>query len=255
MRSNIKIAFVLLYTLALLNCNNIFAQQPVKDIRYYDPSKKFSITLYSEYVSSAQIQDNIRSTDPILRNSSTDIKGSFGYGGEINYTPSFLDHDFTFYLSSEYLKINESDIILRFFQDTISAAVHMEEKLSMVPIELGVKWNLPVGTENFKIYIGGGAGLYFGDRERIIAGTFGTTTLSKTPGFSLNILSGMLLYVEKNLAANFEIKFRDANYEVENKFPINTIIINGAGFALDNPLYSRISIDGVRVSLGLKYNF
>lgn len=255
MRSKIKIAFVFAYIFASLHCYCVFTQQPIKNISYFDPSKNFSVSIYSDYVSSAQIQDNIRSLDPILRNASTDIKGAFGYGGELNYTPSFLDHDFTFYISSEYLKIDNSDLILRFFQDTLSGAVHIEEKLKVLPVELGVKWNLPVGTDNFKIYIGGGAGLYFGDRQRIIAGIFNSETVSKSPGFSLNILSGMLLYIEKNLAANFEIKFRDANYEVENKFAINYITINGASFALDNPLYSRISVDGVRVSLGLKYNF
>lgn len=234
---------------------SILSQQPDKNKRYFDPSKKFSLSIFGEYVSSAQLEDNITSPDPILRNASTDVKGGYGYGAELNFTPSFLDHGLTFFLSSEYLKIDQNDLILRFFQDTNSAAVRFEEKLTLIPVELGIKWNLPVGTDNLKIYIGGGGGLYFGDRQRVIGGVFGTQTVSKSPGFSLNILSGILLYLEKNLAANFEIKFRQASYDIQNKFSINSINIRGIDFALANPLFSRVIIDGVRVSLGLKYNF
>ncbi len=234
---------------------NVFSQQPKKNTIFFDPAKRFSFSLYGEYVSSGQLQSNIRSSDPFQRSSSIDLKGGFGYGGEINYIPSFLNHELTFYLSTEYFKIDETDLALRFEQDTVSEAVSLEEKLSLIPIELGVKWNLPVGTENFKIYIGGGGGLYFGDRERVIAGLFHSHTISKTPGFSLNVLTGMLLYIAQNLAANFELKFREAAYDVQSGFDLNTIYINGYGFSLENPIYSRIIIDGVRVSLGLKYNF
>src|SRR5438552_3202912 len=164
--------------MVLLNCSNVFTQQPDKNKRFFDPSKKFSLSIYGEYVSSAQLQDKINSSDPIERNSSTEIKGGYGYGGEFNFTPSFLDHGLTFFISSEYLKINQQDLALRFYQDTVTGAVRFEEKSTLIPVEAGVKWNLPVGTDNFKIYIGGGGGLYFGNRERIIGGIYGSQTVT-----------------------------------------------------------------------------
>jgi opacity protein-like surface antigen len=107
-----------------------------------------------------------------------------------------------------------------------------------------------VSGENLKIFIGGGAGVYFGNRTRIIAGNQ-SKTIDNKPGYSLNVLSGIEYYLVRNLSALFEFKFRDAYFEVESQF--------GSGqnpfFGLPNPFKSRIVVNGTVFSLGLKYNF
>ena len=124
----------------------------------------------------------------------------------------------------------------------------------MIPVEGGIKWNLPVSTDHFKIYIGGGTGIYFGNRTRNI-GTLTTTTISSKPGYSINVLAGSDFFLSRNLSVNFEFKFREAYFENEADYGTGQVIINGNVFSLANPIYSRIVIDGVRISGGLKFHF
>ncbi|MCI0449045.1 MAG: outer membrane beta-barrel protein [Chlorobi bacterium] len=230
------------------------AQTMIDKSPYYDNSKKFSVSVYGMYISSGELQNNINNPDPFLRDASIELKGGYGYGGEIIYNPNLYDLGIGFYLSSEYIKITDDELALRFIEDSASASVRFIEEIYMIPFEAGLKWSLPVGSDRFKIYIGGGAGVYFGDRKRSI-GQLRTSTISKKPGFSLNVLSGIEYYFGRNLSLDFEFKFRDASFEAESMFGADYININGHDFRLENPFRSRLLINGTRLSLGLKYNF
>ena len=124
----------------------------------------------------------------------------------------------------------------------------------MIPLELGIKWLLPVSTDNFKLYIGGGGGIYFGDRTRTMQNLV-SSNIEKTPGFSLNILSGIGYYIARNISVNFELKFREASFDIESKYNSNIININGTQYSITTPFYTRFNVDGVRISAGLKYQF
>jgi hypothetical protein len=217
-------------------------------------SKKFSFTVYGTYVSSAELMDNINSPVSFLRDASVELKGGYGYGAEMTFDPSIEGFGIIFYLSTEYLKVKDDGLLYRFDQDTIFANVRFTEEFSMMPIEGGLKWNLPISTEKVKIYIGGGAGLYFGERNRKL-GPISTSNISRKPGFSMNVLAGGDYFFTGNLSANFEFKFREASFESQEDFGTNSIIVNGNEFMLENPIYSRILVDGVRLSAGIKYHF
>ena len=58
---------------------------------------------------------------------------------------------------------------MRFTNDSHSVEIGFTEEYSLIPVEAGLKWNLPVSTNSFKIYIGGGAGIYFGNRKSLSA--------------------------------------------------------------------------------------
>lgn len=219
----------------------------------FDP-KKFSIVVYGTYVSSAELMDNIRSPISYLRDASVELVGGYGYGAEMTYDPSIEGFDVLLYLSSEYLKVEDDGLLYRFDQDTISANVRFTEQFSMIPIEGGLKWNLPISTQRIKIYIGGGAGIYFGERNRKL-GTISTTNISRKPGYSMNVLAGGDYFLAGNLSVNFEFKFREASFDSEEDFGTDYISVGGNNFMLQNPIYSRILVDGVRLSAGIKYHF
>jgi len=231
-----------------------FAQSQDEELKFFDPGKKFAVSVFGMYVSSSELQNNPRSTDPFEKNAMIELDGGFGYGGEFIFDPGIFNTDILLYVSSEYLKIRQSDLVLDFDDGTNRYSVGMVEEFYMIPAEAGIKWPLPVSSENFRIFIGGGAGVYFGDRTRTIT-YLKSSTVDKIPGFSLNVLAGMEYFVARNLSANLELKFREANFDVESKFSSNTIDINGVQFELTNPFYSRLLIDGVRISAGFKYHF
>ena len=197
-------------------CSVIFSQNS-DEKRYFDPTKKFSLSAYGTYVSSAEVLNNIMSKDPIERDISEKLTGTYGYGLEFNYEPRFFNLDLVFYLSSEYIKIKQDDVPYRVDNGINITTYRTTEMFELIPVEFGIKWPLPVSTDNFKIYIGGGGGFYFGTHKRNI-GSLESHSIEKTPGFSLNILSGLEYYIARNLSANLEFKFREAYFDTQGEY-------------------------------------
>jgi len=227
-----------------------FAQIKSGSKIFFDPHKRFSLKVNGTYISSTELQNDINSSNPIERDASLEMDGGFGYGAELTFDPRFGNTGIKFFVSSEYFSHEQTDLYFRIADDSNIYAIRFEEHFSFFPIEAGIKWDLPVSGENLKIYIGGGAGVYFGNRKRYMGGVESATNGTE-PGYSLNILSGIEFYMARNLSAAFEFKFRDAYFEVESQF--------GSGkfpfYGLPNPFKSRIVVNGTVLSLGLKYNF
>jgi hypothetical protein len=223
----------------------LYSQGSSNEKKYYDPTRRFSITAYGTYVSSAQVLNNINSTDPIFRDLPEELSGSYGYGMEFNYVPRFFNLDLVFYISTEYIKMKQ-DIPYRVDNGTSIETYKATEQFQLIPLEFGIKWPLPVSTDNFKIYIGGGGGFYFGKHVRNISG-LESHAIDNTPGFSLNILAGMEYYIGRNISANLEFKFREASFDTKGEYNKQT--------TLPEPFYTRYIADGTRLSAGIKYHF
>ena len=234
---------------------SLISQSTGNGLRLLDQNKKFSVSVYGTFISSSELQNNAKAFDSFERNATVPLGGGYGYGTELNYKPELLDLNLTFYLSSEYFKLTQRDMYLHLEQGSNSANIAMTESFHVIPVELGLKWDLPVSTDRFKIYIGGGGGMYFGDRIRTLGTSLVSTTTYKKPGFSLNILTGLEYFLERNFSADFEFKFREGSFDVESIFDRNFVTVNGNNFDLGNPIYSKIILDGVRISLGLRYSF
>jgi len=241
-------------SILLLNPYFLFSQGLTDEIKSYNSGALFTIQVYGTYVSSAELQNNIKSNVSYERDASIELNGGYGYGGEVTYNPRFSGFDVLFYMSSEYLKVKDDELVMRFENDSAVNSVRFTEEYKLLPFEAGLKWNLPVSTERFKVYIGGGAGVYFGNRNRQI-GQYKTSNISHKAGFSMNVLAGLEYFLERNLSVNFEFKFREASFESEDRFESDLIVINGNIYSMDNPVHSRLLIDGTRLSAGLKYHF
>ena len=246
-----KIHLVFLIMLQFTFSNLTLAQNVEKDVKILDANRRFSISVYGDYISSAELQPNPNSLDPIERDATIDINGTYGFGAELNYQPSINHLDLIFYVSSEYMKFIQNDLGMILNDST---DVSVGEQFTIVPIEFGVKWHLPVSSDYWKIYIGGGGGLYFGKETKTVL-NLQSSLISSKPDFSLNILSGIDYFFDKNLSANFELKFREAAFDSKSRFPTDILYVNGTQFQLQNPFYSKFIADGVRISLGFKYYF
>ena len=237
-----------------LNPCFLYSQITNPEHTVYNESGKFTIYIYGTYVSSAELQNDISSHIAFLRDASVELSGGYGAGGEISFNPGFANLGLSFYLSSEYLKVNDDELLMRLDQDSSYINYRVGEEYTLIPLEAGLKWRLPVSTERFKIYIGGGGGVYFGDRTRTIAG-LQSYTVSKKAGYSMNILAGLEYFVARNLSVDFEFKFREASFDNESRFNSDFVTVNGNNYPIENPINSRFIVDGTRISAGLKYHF
>jgi hypothetical protein len=230
------------------------AQEHKREIEKVNSVKRFSFSIYAAYISSSELQDNIRSNDPISRNSYVELDGGYGFGGEITFDPHLFNTGIIFYLSGDFFKKEHNNLEYYFDNGTNTATLRMVETISCIPVEFGVKWDLPVSSRLFKVYIGGGGGFYFGQRNRTLSNLV-YKTINTNPGFSLNVLTGAEYKLSNNLSFNAEVKFREGTYEVESEYDRNAIIVKNYIFELTNPFYSRININGVRISAGFKFYF
>ncbi len=216
--------------------------------------KNFSLYVYATYIASAEIQYDILSSDLYGTNAYYKLDGAYGYGGELSYNLPLEDLELEIFVSTEYYHLVQNNIPFRFIQDTLRYTVSVTEDITMLPVEFGVKWDLPRFLENFTFYIGGGGGIYWGNRTRKML-NLTTQNIQKKSGFSLNTLAGVEYAASRNISLDLQLKFREPYFDIESTFNTNTVNINGTDFWIKSPVTSRITVDGLRLSLGLKYNF
>lgn len=240
-----KILLVLIFT-------GFFQQSYSQNVFLKNILKGFVFTSSLNYISSATIQLNPNNSDIFERNSTTEVKGGYGYGFSLK--KRILGDDIFLGISTEYIKITddqETDVV----ENAIDfQTVRITETLEMIPVEISLYFNIPKFTDDLNIYLGGGAGFYFGSRTRKMVGLT-TATISKDPMFSLNVLFGAEYLLDNHFSLNFEFKVRDGTYAVHSRFPYNRVRINGQDYFFQQDLNSKIYIDGIKISLGVGYSF
>ncbi len=214
--------------------------------------KGLSIIPQITYVSSASIQLNPFSADLSKRTQTEELSGGYGYG--LTIRKKMFRDDITFGISAEYMKIKDRELVQLLNNDSSTVRVRVSEELTVIPLEFTGYFDLPDFSENLRIFLGGGVGVYFGDRKRSILNV-SSSTISKKIGFSLVVLSGMEYKISDEISGVFEIKFREAEYKVKSEFPVSGIVINNVNYEFDKELYSKIFVDGLKLSFGISYNF
>ena len=63
------------------------------------------------------------------------------------------------------------------------------------------------------------------------------------------------LMLAENISGVFEIRFRQGEYSVKSEFPVSSISVAGIQYPLEKNLNSKIFVDGLKLSLGIAYNF
>jgi hypothetical protein len=240
------IVFIIVCLLVFLKPADSFSQEYSPDLGSHDLSVRFS----GNFISSASIQLNPYSQNIVEKNSFAYLGSGFGYG--VSISKKFLRNDLSLVLSTEYVKINDNNVTATLINGSNAVKVNVTESLWMVPVELSVNFNLPKMAQNLNIFIGGGLGVYFGDRKRTIA-NISTETIQSTPMLNLHIMTGMEYFINNRLSGVFEMKFRDAGFKVQNSFPNAFIGVNGMTFPLPTQYDSKVYVDGMKLSVGLNY--
>ena len=218
---------------------------------YFD-RRDFSITPSVNFVSSASIQLNPNSTNIIDKNRIEELHGGFSYG--IAIKKKMFGDDIILGISTEYLRIEDDNLRERVENGASSVNLRVKEILWVVPVEVSVYYRIPRFSESFNLFLGGGMGVYFGDRERQIF-NLKTETKSKDQALNFHIATGGEYIISRNLSAVAEITFREGEYKVESSFPTNQVRVNGNTYNIQQDYKSNVFIDGLKLGLGLSYYF
>jgi hypothetical protein len=241
--TKIILLFIVLNLHSDIYPQDIFLKSIIHDI---------SISASMNYISSASIMLDPGSSDLIERSSAVNLKGGYGYG--VTLKKRIIGDNIYLGISTEYIKIKDDQLTIILENDYNFVRARVTETVEMIPLELSVYFNIPRFVDNLNVYLGGGAGFYFGNRTRKMAG-METVTLSKSPLFSLNVLFGTEYFIGKNFSLNLEMKVRDGKYKVHSQFPVGSVTYENQTYYFDRDFQSKVFIDGLKISLGVGYNF
>lgn len=198
---------------------------------------------------SSKIYPNPNSTSFDLRIATTPFTSVTGLGGEIRLqrfaTSYFL------YLSVEYISQVRSDqrIVGSVFPPR---RIPVDEGYRMIPMELGGHVYVPIGSQSWKLSMGGGIGAYHTERVYVVGGESAQPVGNRFGyGIHVSVNAEYLIGPKISLVAGF--KFRDPEVDVRNKFDRVSATYNNTTVPLPQGEFpARINVDGMTLSLGLR---
>jgi hypothetical protein len=227
--------------LALLVAGDLHAQEAPAQRR------AFTLILKGNVTTGSQVSPNPAGADPVLLAQPDagkfTLNSYFGYGIELRYR--FPESNAAIGLSSDYISTG----IDRPFLPVNGIAIPAHDSFTMVPVELTGYFIIPASTRRFDIFMGGGAGVYFG-QHAVSVGTTTANAVTMKPGFGIHVLGGVGYKFNDWFALTAEMKFRDLQFESVNRFPGKTINYQGIRVIVPQNLDEDIHADGMVFQLG-----
>lgn len=221
-------------------------------IRPQNNPKKFSLSTGIDYTTSGQIFLNPNSTDIIIRNKSFELEDIFSPYIDLRYN---LNESIIIGIGTEYINKSERGLNLSVVAGTQIVKLEVEDGVKFIPIELSFYYLMPFSTDNFLFTMGGGIGYYYGVQTR----KFGDTEIETIDRkFSVGILvsMGMEYVILPELGIRLDLKFRDPEIKLINKYKSNIVKYNGNEITLLQDTFdSRINLNGIAFFIGLVFNF
>jgi len=211
-------------------------------------SAKIGIAVNAVYTTSAEVFLNPNSSNPEVRNNSTTFEDIWSPALDIRYR---FSKEFLLGLNVEYISKTSIEPSLTAFIGNQVFIFEVEDGFKVVPIELTAYYHFPFSTEDFKFMMGGGLGYYLGEFERKFQDVQLEVTQRKF-ALGLHVTASMDYMIISNIAARFEMKFRNPQYTVTSKYSKPQVTYQGNVIELpENAFDTKIDIDGLTFILGL----
>jgi hypothetical protein len=203
----------------------------------------YSVSLSSSFTTTAKLFYAPDDPDLFIRQQHHPIDNVIGFG--IDIRRSMEETSLQIGLSAEYLSKSEQFTIPR-------SSDRVSDGFIAVPMEITGYFIIPFSSETMQLYMGGGGGVYWGTRKYEY-NTVRALTVERNLGYGIHILSGIQYSLSPVFAVRSELKFRDVQFNVSNAFPPTSRdrLYPDSGI----PFPSRISIDGINLSIALVTRF
>ncbi len=202
--------------------------------------KNFSIALKGSLTTGSQIFPNPTSTSAVQRAEFFSLKSIWGYGVEVRYR--FPETDLAVGISADYLRTTGSQ---RPISGQNGKQIPVLDGYRVVPLEVTGYFIIPISGETIGVYMGGGAGTYFGRRIYRIGNTE-AQTVDAGNGFGIHVLSGISWRFTDFFSLNAEMKFRDLQFNSTNQFSSSPILYGSFPVQVPTqPFESRVHTDGM----------
>lgn len=211
----------------------------------------WSAAVYANYITGSKLFNFPKSIDPELRDLHISIDDIFSYGFDIRHR---ISESLIIGIGAEYIKAGV-DAKLIIGGPSGSVLADISEGYELIPVEVSAYYLMPFSSERFLIHIGGGAGIYFGGHLRKL-GNVETENISRKFSYGIHVLTGIDYLFADFFSIRAEMKFRDPQFQVKSRYEKPEVKINGIDYLLSqNPIDSKINIDGITFTIGVVYHF
>jgi hypothetical protein len=210
--------------------------------------RTFSVYLKGNLTTTGQLFPNPAATDPMARAQSYGFADFFGYGFEVQY--NIPGTNLSLGVSTDVIRSAQTRTVIVAAQQPVPA----DDGFRIIPVELTGYFRIPITEGSFGVYMGGGVGVYYGERQYALAG-LDAQVVSSTPGYGIHVLGGVRYHLTDRFSLSTELKFRDAHFESTNIFTqpqvrYGDIVVN----LPQKPFLSSIHTDGMVVQLGAAFS-
>lgn len=205
----------------------------------------FSISTNFSYNTTAKIFLTPNAEHVLDQNKYFEIEGIYSYSIELRYR---LNESILFGLSAEYMMESGKG------RNLSSNLFVVKDGFELVPIELSIFYFLPFSTEDFKFFMGGGIGFYTGKRTREF-GTAKFVDVKNDLGYGIQVNVGMDYMIFNNLSLRGELRFRDPDFKITNKYDSKIVVYEGRTYSVqDNNIISKLNLDGITFRIGFAFH-
>lgn len=208
-----------------------------------------SVSLFGSFTTSSKLFHHPNDADEFYRSQYLPLDDIFGFG--IDYRRNFSSWRLQAGLTIEFLFKTEQ----YFLPSTDKKQIRASDGFITIPIELSIYFIIPVGGPTIRPFIGGGVGLYWGQRLYEYANVR-ARTINQEIGGGIHVVSGAEYTLTSLISLRAEIKFRDVQFKATNKFSQEAAVYNGSIITIpQEPFASRVHIDGMMFTLGTIFHF
>ncbi len=207
-----------------------------------------SLHLRGSYTTSSKIFLNPDAQSLEARNQHIAIEGLPGGGIEVQYR--LPRQNYFLALSADFISKTETQHQLVAFSHP-PRRLPVEEGFQLIPIELGVYAYIPLGSDQFRVTMGGGLGAYVAHRTLSIAGVEARPD-GNPVAYGIHVESAAEYRLVPRVWLRGALRFRDPEVTVMNRFEDDAIVIDGTVFTFTRSEFkSRINANGMNFSLGV----
>ncbi len=214
--------------------------------------KRFGVSASWSYTTSSRLYYFPNAADAYLRNQYIELNDINSSAFSLRYG---INENFMVGLNIGYYNHTGYSKTVIATSETETGRFEAADGYKIIPLELTGYYILPFSTEQFKFYMGGGIGYYFGEFRRDLGNIEISSELNNTPlGIHVNI--GVEYFYYEYFGIFTEMKFRDPELELSSRYITNSFVYLDKVYTIqDDKFDTRVNIDGVIFSLGVTYLF
>ncbi len=217
-----------------------------------DGDKKFSLGIYYDYTVSSRLYSNPRDADIVMREFYQTIDGLKSISFDIRYK---ISNSVSLGLGSGYMKSTSVFNPVEAISQSGPLLIAARDWFEMISLELSIVYELPVSTEDFKFFVGGGPGIYSGNLNRNI-NNLKVKNIEREYDLGIHVITGMDYLINDYIAVRGQMKFRDPVFEIKSEYENPSVIYEEEEVVIrQKQFWSKINVDGIIFSLGMIFMF